>query len=77
MTPELEQYLMTSDSKAVKVLLKLLELSQEGSIHTTLDKIAVDCGVTKVTVNKVFQRLYAEGFLVKIGNGAYRLVLDK
>lgn len=77
MTPELEQYLLTSDSKALKVLLRLLEVSEEGVLHTTLDKIAAECDVTKVTVNKVFQRLYAEGLLVKLGNGVYRLVLDK
>ena len=75
MTPELEQYLLTSDSKALKVLLRLLEVSEEGILHTTLDKIAAECDVTKVTVNKVFQRLYAEGLLVKLGNGVYRLVL--
>ena len=77
MTPELEQYLLTSDSKALKVLLRLLEVSEEGVLHTTLDKIAAECDVTKVTVNKVFQRLYAEGLLVKLGNGVYRLVINK
>lgn len=73
MSPELEQYLLTSDSKAVKVLLRLLEVSQDGILHTTLDKIAADCDVTKVTVNKVFQRLYQENLLVKLGNGVYEL----
>ena len=69
--------MLTSDSKALKVLLRLLEVSEEGVLHTTLDKIAAECDVTKVTVNKVFQRLYAEGLLVKLGNGVYRLVINK
>ena len=77
MTPELEQYLLTSDSKALKVLLRLLEVSEEGVLHTTLDKIAAECDVTKVTVNKVFQRLYAEGLLVKLGNGVYELGVEQ
>lgn len=76
MTPELEQYLLTSDSKALKVLLRLLEVSEEGVLHTTLDKIAAECDVTKVTVNKVFQRLYAEGLLIKLGNGVYELRVE-
>lgn len=76
MSPELEGYLLTSDSKALKVLLRLLEVSEDGILHTTLDKIAADCDVTKVTVNKVFQRLYLDGYLVKMGNGVYKLVVD-
>lgn len=76
MTPELGQYLLTSDSKALKVLLRLLEVSEEGVLHTTLDKIAAECDVTKVTVNKVFQRLYAEGLLIKLGNGVYELRVE-
>jgi len=31
-------------------------------------------GVTKVTVNRVFQKLYADGFLARVKNGKYKLM---
>lgn len=70
-----EEYLNTSDSKSVKVLLHLLKIRGEDNIlHTTLDDIAKDCGVTKMTVNRVFKRLYETEFLVKIRNSQYKLL---
>ena len=71
----IEDYLLTSDSKAVKVLLWLLNnRDKENIINGTLDYIAVECSVTKVTVNRVFQKLYAQGFLVRIRNSQYELI---
>jgi predicted transcriptional regulator len=70
----IEEYLKTSESKAVKVLLWLLKnRNSENRIYTTLDTIAKECDVTKVTVNRVFQRLYEKEFLIKIRNGQYQL----
>ena len=70
----LAEYLKISESKAVDVLLWLLEnRDSENNIHTTLDTIAKECNVTKVTVNRVFQRLYKEEFLTKTRNGQYKL----
>lgn len=70
----IEEYLLTSDSKAVKVLLWLLKnRDKENVVHGTLDSIAVECSVTKVTVNRVFQRLYETGFLEKLRNSQYQL----
>lgn len=71
----MKEYLQVSDSKAVCVLLWLLDNRDESDkIHTTLDDIAKQCEVTKVTVNRVFQRLYKKEFLVKIRNGQYQLL---
>lgn len=68
----LEEYLMTSESKSVAVLLWILKNKDEtGHIHATLDTVAKECEVTKVTVNRVFQKLYAGGFMEKIRNGKY------
>lgn len=70
----IEEYLKTSESKAVIVLLWLLKnRNSENRIYTTLDTIAEECQVTKVTVNRVFQRLYEKEFLTKIRNGQYQL----
>jgi len=70
----IEEYLLSSDSKAVKVLLWLLKnRDKQNIINGTLDSIAVECSVTKVTVNRVFQRLYEQGFLEKIRNSQYQL----
>ena len=73
-TVSVEHYLKLADSKSLDVLLWLLRNRCEGNlIHTTLDKLADQCSVTKVTVNRVFQRLYKEGYLTKIRNGQYQL----
>lgn len=70
----IEEYMMSSDSKAVKVLLWLLKnRDKENIIHGTLDSIALECSVTKVTVNRVFQKLYTQNFLVKLRNSQYQL----
>ncbi len=70
----IEEYLLTSDSRAVKVLLWILKNRDKGNVlYTTLDTVALECGVTKVTVNRVFQRLYKEGFLEKVRNGKYQM----
>ena len=70
----IEEYLMTSDSKSLKVLLWLLKKrDKDNRIFTTLDSAALDCKVTKVTINKVFQKLYDTGFMVKVRNGEYQL----
>jgi DNA-binding IscR family transcriptional regulator len=74
-TPTIEAYLKVADSKALEVLLWLLHNRDgENIINTTLDKVAEDCDVTKVTVNRVFQKLYAQEYLVKIRNGQYKLM---
>lgn len=71
----MREYLQVSDSKAVCVLIWLLDNRDDSDkIHTTLDEIAKQCDVTKVTVNRVFQRLYKKQFLVKIRNGQYQLL---
>jgi len=71
----IEAYLLTSESKAVKVLLWLLKnRDRENIIITTLDTVAEECDVTKVTVNRVFQNLYKADFLVKVKNGQYKLM---
>ena len=68
----LEDYLMTSESKSVAVLLWILKNKDETNhLHTTLGTVAEECEVTKVTVNRVFQRLYAGGFMEKVRNGKY------
>ena len=68
----LEEYLMTSQSKSVSVLLWILKNKDDSNhLHTTLDAVAKECEVTKVTVNRVFQGLYAKGFMEKVRNGKY------
>jgi predicted transcriptional regulator len=70
----IEQYLKTADSKSLDVLFYLLhQRDTEDVITTTLDEVASACGVTKVTVNRVFQKLYSKEFLTKIRNGQYKL----
>ncbi len=70
----IEEYLMTSDSKAVKVLLWLLKhRDRDNVLSYTLDAVALECNVTKVTVNRVFQKLYDAGFIEKIRNGQYQM----
>ena len=72
--PILQEYLKVSESKALDVLLWILENRDESNrLYTTLEHIAKECKVTKVTVNRVFQRLYEKEFLVKIRNGQYQL----
>ena len=73
-TPVIEQYLKLADSKSLDVLFWLLHnRDSDNLIHTTLEHVAEECYVTKVTVNRVFQRLYKEGFLTKVRNGQYQL----
>ncbi len=73
-TPAIEEYIKISESKAVDVLLWLLKnRDKDNRINTTLDTVAAECKVTKVTVNRVFQRLYSKEFLTKIRNGQYQL----
>jgi DNA-binding MarR family transcriptional regulator len=70
----IEQYLKTADSKSLDVLFYLLhQRDTENIITTTLDEVASACGVTKVTVNRVFQKLYGKEFLTKLRNGQYQL----
>lgn len=70
----LAEYFNVSESKALVVLLWLLNhRDEENKVYTTLDTIADECKVTKVTVNRVFQRLYSKKFLIKIRNGQYQL----
>ena len=73
-TPAIEEYLKQADSRSLDVLFWLLHnRDKENVIVTTMDEISKACGVTKVTVNRVFQRLYKAGFLIKIRNGQYRM----
>lgn len=74
MNKDIEEYFSTSESKAVKVLIWLLNNRDDSSrIHGTLDMIALDSGVNRVTINRVFQSLYKTGFLEREHNGCYRL----
>lgn len=71
---EIETYLKLADSKSLDVLFWLLHnRDKQNVINTTLDHVAAECNVTKVTVNRMFQKLYKEGFLTKIRNGQYKL----
>lgn len=71
----IEDYLMASESKSVKVLLWILKnRDKNNQIHTTLTEVAKECEVTRVTVNTVFQRLYKKGLMKKVHNGQYQLV---
>lgn len=70
----IEEYLNTAESKSVTVLLWLLKnRDRNNQVVTTLDKVADECDVTKVTVNRIFQRLYSKKFLTKVRNGLYQL----
>jgi predicted transcriptional regulator len=70
----IEEYLKLADSRSLDVLFWLLsQRDKQNFINTTLDHVAKECNVTKVTVNRVFQRLYKAGFLTKIRNGQYQL----
>ncbi len=71
---DVEGYLMTSESKAVVVLVWLLKnRDKDNVVYGTLDSIAEECHVTKVTVNRVFQKLYENEYLKKLRNGKYQL----
>jgi len=71
----IEAYLKTSESKGVEILLWLLrQRTKENMLSVTLDEVAAENGVTKVTVNRVFQKLYKTGFLQKVRNGQYLLM---
>lgn len=73
-TTQIEKYLKLADSKSLDVLFFLLRIRDDTDlIYTTLENVASECKVTKVTVNRVFQRLYKAGFLTKIRNGQYQL----
>lgn len=70
----LVKYLKTADSRSLDVLLWMLyHRDKENIVNATLDDIAKKNSVTKVTVSRVFQKLYREDFLEKIRNGQYRL----
>ena len=70
----IEEYMKISESKGVVVLLWLLKnRDKRNVVTTTLDTVASECKVTKVTVNRIFQRLYKKEFLTKIRNGIYKL----
>lgn len=74
-TPNVEAYLKVSDSRALDVLFWLLHnRDKDNIVNTTLDTVAAECDVTKVTVNRVFQKLYTGNFLKKIRNGKYELI---
>lgn len=73
MTP-IEEYLRISDSKGVEILLWLLnQRDSKNMLSITLEYAASECKVTKVTVNRIFQKLYKAGFLTKVRNGTYQL----
>ena len=73
--PNIEQYLRLAESKPLEVLFWLLHhRDRENNIYTTLDAVAKECEVTKVTVNRIFQKLYKAEFLKKIRNGHYQLL---
>ena len=73
-TPPIEEYLKTADSKTLDVLFWMLHnRGSNNQVSTTLEHVAKECGVTKVTVNRTFQKLYDKGFLTKIRNGQYQL----
>ena len=75
METPIETYLKTSESKGVEILFWLLhKRDKENLVSTTLDQAAADCSVTKVTVNRIFQKLYKAGFLQKLRNGQYQLM---
>jgi predicted transcriptional regulator of viral defense system len=70
-----QDYLRQADSRSLDVLLWLYNnQDSDHCINTTLDEVAKECEVTKVTVNRVFQRLYKSGHLSKVRNGMYQLL---
>ena len=75
MDTPIEKYLKTSESKGVEILLWLLRNRDKDNMLTvTLDHVAAENHVTKVTVNRVFQKLYKTGFIHKVRNGQYKMV---
>lgn len=73
-TPAIEEYLKLADSRSLDVLFWLLHnRGNDNQISTTLDTVAAECDVTKVTVNRMFQKLYKSGYLTRIRNGQYQL----
>jgi len=74
MKTPIERYLLTSESKSVMLLLWLLRNRDKDNIlNFSLEEIAKECDISKVTVNKTLQKLYSADFLVKLRNGKYRL----
>jgi len=70
----IEKYFKIADSKSVNVMVwMLMNRDNNDRLYVTLDSVAVSCEVTKVTVSKLFQKMYKEDFLVKIRNGQYQL----
>lgn len=70
----IETYLKLADSKSLDVLFWILRnRGSDNRLTITLEMVASECGVTKVTVNRIFQKLYSTGFLTKIRNGHYQL----
>ena len=68
------EYLLTAESKELRVLVYLREIrTSDSAIVTTLSEAADSCGVTKATVNKVFQKLYKSGYLRSVSRGRYTL----
>ncbi|WAK44716.1 hypothetical protein vBAmePPT11V19_00090 [Alteromonas phage vB_AmeP_PT11-V19] len=73
-TELIDEYFSTSESKSVRVLLWLLKNRNEKNVvNATIDMIALDCNVTKMTVNRVFKKLYDTGFIEKLRNSEYLL----
>ena len=66
---------MMASSKELEVLLWLLRnKNTDNIVHGTLAGIADECGTTRVTVSRLFKKLYREGFLLKERNSMYILV---
>ena len=69
-----EKYFKLADSKSVDIMVwMLLNRNDDDRLYGTLDSIAASCDVTKVTVSKLFRKMYKAGFLAKIRNGQYQL----
>lgn len=76
-TPD-QEYLKLADSRSLDVLLLLWDFKDaEGNLYVTLDEVAGQVNVTKVTVNRVFQKLYKAGYLTKVKNGHYKFNEEK
>ena len=74
----LHSYLKVADSRPVDILLWILrQKDDQDRLYTTLEHAAKQCKVTKVTVNRIFQKLYKAGFMTKIRNGQYQLHLNE
>ena len=73
-----QDYLKLADSRSLDVLLLLWGFKDaEGNLYVTLDEVAGQVNVTKVTVNRVFQKLYKANFLKKVKNGHYKFNEEK